>query len=205
VSILAVVAHPDDEVLGCGGSIAAAVGRGEPVDVLCLAHGGRRSELERSCEELGVRAAIANDFPDQLLDTVPLVELIHAIETVAAASSPDVVLLHHAGDLNLDHAIVARATMTAFRPAGQRAADLLAFETLSSTEWSPATFAPTGFVEVGMDEIDVALSALRCYSSQLRDRPHPRNAAGMLTRWRYRGHQAGVAFAEAYDVVRATV
>jgi N-acetylglucosamine malate deacetylase 1 len=219
-SVAVIVAHPDDEILGFGGAMARHVDRGDDVSVLILATGlaSRDSEgsvNQNSLEELRDNAQSAGkiigtwniefgDFPDNQMDSVSLLEVVKRVEEFIADFSPAVVYTHHAGDLNIDHRIVAQATMTACRPLpGAGVLALLAGEVNSSTEWaSPgAEFRPNEFVEID-GVLDRKLRALACYSGELRDWPHPRSIKAVEALARWRGSQVGLNAAEAFSIVR---
>ena len=220
---LVVAAHPDDEVLGCGGTIAALAAQGHEVHVHILAEGATSRWAEREAADdgsvdalkdqaaraaavLGVEAIVLHGLPDNRLDTVPLLDVVKIIESVIEAIRPEVVYTHHSGDLNIDHAVVHRAVVTATRPLeSSPVREVLAFEIPSSTEWSFqqfGTFRPNVFVDVS-DALDLKLQAIACYESEGRAFPHPRSAealAAIAKRW---GSVAGCASAEAFELIRS--
>lgn len=222
-TILAVVAHPDDETIGVGGTLARHVTRGDDVHVLVLGDGvtsrydestdAAEAELERRREQacsaantLGVDSITFDDYPDNAFDSVPLLELTQRIETAIDRHVPETVYTHHYGDLNVDHERTCRATMTAARPLADAAVDeVLAFETLSATEWSiPASadaFQPTTFVDIG-ETLETKLTALEAYADELRPRPHPRSAAALEQNARLWGHKSGLPAVEAFELLR---
>ena len=219
--ILAIVAHPDDEVLGCGGTLARHVDRGDNVRILVVGDGvssrgsdeaqlkRRRRAAEAAAAELGASSPIFLDFADNRLDQQPLLDIVQTIEGVLRETSPDIIYTHHAGDLNIDHEIVHRAVVTACRPlAGSPLSLLAAFEVLSSTEWtspSPAkAFVPRLFVDISVT-MDRKLAALRSYQEEMRPFPHPRSSEIVRALAAYRGASAGFEAAEAFDVVRMRI
>ncbi len=225
--VLVVAAHPDDEVLGCGGTLARHAKKGDMVHTILVADGvGSRltsgtpsdvAEREKRCDARRVAARRAAailailepkflDFADQRLDTVALLDLTRSIEQDIAAIRPDIVYTHHYGDLNEDHRVVAQAVLTACRPLpGMRPYRLLAFETPSSTEWSAGqgfpAFEPTWFVDIA-DQLETKMRALEAYASEMRPFPHPRSydAVKALTQWR--GATVGLRAAEAFRLIR---
>jgi LmbE family N-acetylglucosaminyl deacetylase len=217
--VVAVVAHPDDEVLGVGGTLARHAQDGAEVTALVLADGATSRYAERMQDELqvagqksalhlGLREIRFANLPDQRLDALPLIEVTRVVDAVLDELRPDVVYTHFAGDVNLDHAVVARATWTACRPyARPGVRELLAFETPSSTEWGwPGLgdrFSPNVFVDVS-DTIDTKLVAMACYDSELRPEPHPRSLDALLTRAAYWGSVVGMRAAEPFMVLRST-
>lgn len=223
MNVLVVAAHPDDEVLGCGGTIAAHARRGDEVCVLLLAEGvtsrhartsaAARRELARlhagagkANRLLGVRKLILQKFPDNRMDSVPLLEVVRAIEAVMRAFPPDVVYTHHARDLNVDHRIAHQAVNTACRPLpGHTARTLLYFEVQSSTDWQPAAaaalFAPDWYRDIS-DTLRLKLMALRAYAGEMRPWPHARSLESAEALARVRGATVGVKAAEAFVLGR---
>lgn len=215
-SVLVVAAHPDDEVLGCGGTLARHVLSGDEVRVLLLAEGamGRRgatrndadnlaAAAKRAGEVLGVQATILHSYPDQRLDSVSKLELTQLIETHIEKYLPAVVYTHFWGDLNSDHRIVSECTLVACRPLpGCSVKRLLFFEVPSSTEWAPAKcFEPNWFVDVE-PTFDKKMKALRAYAGEVRAFPHPRSEEAVQDLARWRGATAGVRSAEAFLLAR---
>jgi LmbE family N-acetylglucosaminyl deacetylase len=218
--VLVVAAHPDDEVLGCGGTIARLTAAGVPVHVqfftdgvsarLGAAHSDaadlRRQAAITSLGLLGVHAPEFFKFPDNRLDTVALLDLTQSLEQVLARVSPVTVLTHHAGDLNVDHRLVHEAVMTACRPQpGHRVRNILCFEVASSTEWRTpvlgTAFVPQLYIDISA-HLSAKLEALDAYHMEMRAWPHARSprAVEYLAGWR--GAPAGVEAAEAFTVAR---
>jgi N-acetylglucosamine malate deacetylase 1 len=222
-AILVVAAHPDDEVLGCGGTLARLADAGAQVHVAFLADGvssrdgtssadmaaelaERRAAAKRACAILGASGVSFDDFPDNRLDTVPRLQVIRSIEALIRHHRPDTVFTHHAGDVNIDHRCIHDAVIAACRP--QRAhpvRTLLCFEVASSTEWqlpgSGAAFTPNWFVDISAS-LERKLSALEAYAAELRDWPHPRSLRGVEHLARWRGATVGVDAAEAFVLGR---
>ena len=219
-TVLVVAAHPDDEVLGCGGTIARHVAEGSAAHVLFLADGvssrlggGGKDELARrnaaasnAAKVLGLHPPRLFGGPDNALDGMPLIEIIRGIEAVIAEIKPDVVYTHHAGDLNVDHRIACQAVLTACRPQpGFCVRAIYAFEVPSSTEWAASStgpsFTPQRFVDVTAT-LDKKRQALAAYQEEMRPFPHARSAEAVDALMRYRGASVGVAAAEAFVVLR---
>ena len=221
-AVLVVAAHPDDEALGCGGTIAKLAGAGATVCVAFIADGisarmdsaakdpqkltARRAAAEKACSLLGARADFFGDFPDNRLDTVPLLSLVQCVETLIAKHRPDALLTHHGGDLNVDHRLVHQAVVTASRPhPGSQVRTLLSFEVPSSTEWQPPgsgpSFSPNWFVDISAT-LEKKLAALDAYAMEMRDWPHARSREAVLHLARWRGATVGVAAAEAFVLGR---
>jgi len=221
-SILVLAAHPDDEVLGCGGTIAKLADQGATVHVAFLADGvfsradskmdlhdelsARRAAADKACGILGVKSLSFGDFPDNRMDTLPLLDIVKVVEALIVEHRPDTVLTHHAGDVNIDHRRVHEAAVTACRPQrGYPVKTLLCFEVPSSTEWqlpgSAPLFAPNWFVNIS-DAFDRKLAALDAYVAELREWPHPRSRQGVEHLARWRGATVGVDAAEAFMLGR---
>ncbi len=217
--ILVVAAHPDDEALGCGGMIARHTMEGAAVSVLFLADGetargadkasgiALRQEASRAaCHVLGVTDVRFLTFPDNRMDTVPLINIVQAIESVSDDIGPALIYTHHAGDVNIDHQITHRAVLTACRPiAGRSVRCIRSFEVLSSTEWATPSFSPafrpTLFCDIA-SQMDAKLAALHCYAAEMREYPHSRSREAVVALARYRGVMAGLTAAEAFMIER---
>ncbi len=217
-NVAVIVAHPDDEALGAGGTMALHARRGDTVHPIFLADGvGARGQDEAAAEKraqagrlaaaaLGASTPRFLGFPDNRLDTVALLEIIRAIEKVIAIIGPDTVYTHHQGDLNIDHAICHRAVLTACRPLPQcTVRRIYAMEVLSSTEWgspSPAQgFMPTHFVDV-TTTVEAKRHALEAYAEEMREFPHARSFEAVDALMRMRGSTVGLGAAEAFAVLR---
>jgi len=223
MNILIVAAHPDDEILGCGGTAARFARQGDIVCAMILGEGvtsrdarrnreSRESEIndlkkqmKKACQLAGIKKTFSLDFPDNRFDTVPLLDIIKRIETVKKSFAPDIVFTHYSGDLNVDHRLTAEAVKTAFRPLrGETAREIYAFEVPSSTEWgntNSKVFTPNFFIDI-TDTLEKKLSALKAYSSEMREFPHPRSLESVRINAQSRGAQAGLFAAEAFEVVR---
>ena len=220
---LVIAAHPDDEVIGCGGTIARLVREGKDVHIVILANGltsRARREEQNSVELLkhhhqraqqagsliGASSVRVLGFPDQKLDTLPLLEITQAIEQEIERVQPDAIFTQHGGDLNQDHVITYRATLTATRPmAGGCVRCVYAYEVPSSTEWSFQRFAPhfqpSVFFDIA-DTLEIKIAAMQIYQSEARDFPHPRSSRALQAiaqRW---GSVVGLNAAEAFEFVR---
>ena len=217
-NILVIAAHPDDEVLGCGATIARHVAEGDRVAVLFMADGvGARAPEDRerdltsrqmaakcACAELGVTDVTILCHPDNRMDQVALLDIVQDIERVVERCQPNIIYTHHAGDVNIDHRRVHDAVASACRSQpGFCLRQLLFFEIPSSTEWrSPASmapFAPNWFVDVS-DYLPKKLAALSVYGEELRAFPHPRSIEAVEHLARWRGATVGVVAAEAFEL-----
>jgi LmbE family N-acetylglucosaminyl deacetylase len=223
---LIIAAHPDDEVLGCGGTIAKIVKGGGEIHVLILATGltSRRDfELSRQDQSLelhysrarkaaallGVSNVTFAGFPDQKMDTVPLLDVAQRIEAEIETVRPAVVFTHHGGDLNYDHVLAYRATLTATRPFRcECVRSVYAYEIPSSTEWafqrfSPA-FRPSVFYNIE-GFLQAKLDAMAVYETEIGEFPHPRsleNISIIARRW---GSVVGLSAAEAFEPIRQII
>jgi LmbE family N-acetylglucosaminyl deacetylase len=215
--VVVIAAHPDDELLGAGGTLARHVRDGDEVHAVVVADGaGSRypAELVSTLEKQARRAAEVIGFtslqflslPDQRLDAVPLIELTQRLEGVLDEMEPSTVYTHFPEDVNADHRLVARCAWTACRPYARPLLRKFAvFETPSSTEWAwpmPGTeFRPNLFVDVS-DTVAVKVAAMECYETELRDYPHPRSSRALMERAAYWGSHIGRLAAEPLIVLR---
>lgn len=222
--ILVIAAHPDDEVLGCGGTIAQHADCGDRVEILIIAEGATsrqksrdRSQatdelttLTKAAKTAGSILGAANvellDFPDNRLDSLDRLDLIKCIEERIDHHQPECVYVHHAGDVNVDHRRLHEAVVTACRPTpGHKVKQLLSFEVASSTEWQPPgsalPFQPNWFIDIS-NQWDRKLNALKAYTNEMREWPHARSIKAVEHLARWRGSQVGVEAAEAFCLLR---
>jgi len=223
--ILIVAAHPDDEALGCGGTIARLAASGVAVHVLLLGDGvtargarsvrdrgaiaGRARAARQACKILGARPPYLEAFPDNRFDSVVLLDIVKRVEAVVAKVRPVAVFTHHGSDLNIDHRVTHQAVVTACRPLpGVPTKALYCFETVSSTEWSSAeigdVFRPQRFVAID-SYLETKLRALDCYADEMRAPPHARSRENVVQLARLRGATVGLPAAEAFTIVREIV
>lgn len=216
--ILVVAAHSDDEALGCGGTIARHVANGDSAFVVYLADGvsarheagcealaERTAASEEARQVLGIERAWALGFPDNRLDTIPLLDVVQALENVLDEVRPHRVYTHHRGDLNVDHRIAHQAVLTACRPLpGASVKAIYGFEVVSATEWNAPggqAFEPNVFVDITA-YVDTKMRALEAYQSEMRPAPHARSMANVRHLMGLRGHSVGVDCAEAFELIR---
>lgn len=215
VSVLVIAPHAMDEVLGCGGTMAVHADAGHRVETLVLfgdgsgLDAGRRVVAPAAAAILGAGRPSFAGFPENRGDSLPLVEIVGAVEKAVAAIAPQILYVPHGGNLNIDHQTAFRAALTAARPVpGYPVRAIYAYEVVSSTEWSvPALgspFLPNRFVDVGAAEAR-KFEALDCYRAEMRAAPHPRSVDGIRALLRHRGHGVGCVAAEAFDVLREIV
>jgi len=226
-SVLVVAAHPDDEVLGCGGTIARHADAGDQVQVLIVAEGATSRQKQRDRNQatselstlaqaaqqagaiLGAQGVELLDLPDNRLDSLDRLDLIKQIDERIGRHQPQVVYVHHAGDVNVDHRRLHEAVVTACRPTpGQPVRRLLSFEVASSTEWQPPgsapTFQPNWFVDISA-QWPRKREALAAYASEMRPWPHARSLEALEHLACWRGAQVGVEAAEAFCLLRQLV
>jgi LmbE family N-acetylglucosaminyl deacetylase len=224
---LVVAAHPDDEVLGCGATIARLSHEGWKVHVLIVAEGAtsraEKRDIEANSEELSVLAKCAEEankilgaasvkllsLPDNRMDSIDLLDIVKIVEEYILKYKPSLIFTHHAGDVNIDHKILHDAVIAACRPQPNHSVkELLFFEVPSSTEWRPASsgiyFTPNYFYDVS-EHISKKMAALSAYQPEMRNFPYPRSvdAVNHLARWR--GASVGCEAAEAFMLGRCIV
>jgi N-acetylglucosamine malate deacetylase 1 len=222
-AVAVIAAHPDDEVLGCGGTLARMAGVGRSVHVLLLGDGessraegmipvdterlaARSAAADRACEVLGCASVEQLSLPDNRLDSIALIDVVKPIEEFIRRYQPVTLLTHHSGDVNIDHRIVHDAVIAACRPQPScPIRELLFFEVPSSTEWRPpgssSMFYPNWFVDISLT-LDRKLEALTAYESELKPFPHPRSLKAVEALAQWRGATVGVAAAEAFVLGR---
>jgi LmbE family N-acetylglucosaminyl deacetylase len=219
-TILVVAAHPDDEVLGCGGTIARHTAYGDKVHVIFMTNGvssrnvsnkeikDRQIAAQNAADILGILSIEYFEFPDNKMDSIPLLDIVQSIEDVIKKLQPEIIYTHHIGDLNIDHQITHKAVITACRPTPETVTqEIYTFEVMSSTDWSPSAidlFHPNYYIEIGNYE-NVKLAALNAYNVELRKTPHSRSLNHIKALAVYRGNSIGVGVAEAFMVVRKLV
>ena len=223
MGILVVAAHPDDEVLGCGGTIAGlSAHRDVSIGILGEAPSSRyparelappgandesRAQAQAAAHILGASDVVFAGLPDNRFDTLPLLEIVKTVESWVERFQPEVIYSHCPGDLNMDHSLTFRAVLIATRPVpGSSVQQIYAFEVPSSTEWgfqslSPA-FSPNTFVSI-TNTMERKVLALEAYRTEVRPFPHPRSPEALRAiaqRW---GSAVGVPYAEAFQLIRS--
>ena len=211
-NILIIAAHPDDEVLGCGGTISKFSKLGYNIHVLIAA--GRNYNdntkqadyADKACALLGVNELCKLNLKDQLLDDINSLDLTQLIERKISSFNPQIVFVHHHNDVNTDHTAIFRATITACRPTGGNSVkEIYSYETLSSTEWGyPRNFIPDVWVDISQD-IDAKIKAIECYKLELRDYPHPRSLKSIINKSKFRGSEVSISDAECFMTVRRII
>jgi LmbE family N-acetylglucosaminyl deacetylase len=213
--ILVVAPHPDDEVLGCGGSLARHSNEGDEI-TLCIVTKAYRpdwsakylrerpGEIKSSCKILGIEKIVELEFPTVKLDSVPQKELNDSLKNIVEVTDPDRVYMPSATDLNLDHRLVFEATLVASRPVNGKSTTLMSYETPSETEWGRplGLFTPNYYIDIS-NTFNAKINALKAYKSQLKGFPHPRSIKAVEALAVIRGCECGCARAEAFSLIRA--
>ncbi|MFC1630140.1 PIG-L deacetylase family protein [Patescibacteria group bacterium] len=221
--ILIIAAHPDDEVLGCGGTIAKHSHNNE-VYVVILGEGissryaqredVRKEELlslQKQSKEagrfLGAKENIFFNLPDNQFDSIPLLKIVKKIEEVIKKIRPAIVYTHHSGDLNIDHRITFQAVLTATRPIDNCSVKkIYSFEIPSSTEWSfqkiNGPFLPNVFEDIS-ETWEKKVQAMQMYNTEIKKFPHPRSKEAIVVIAKRWGSTVGLKYAEAFELIRA--
>jgi len=222
--VLVVAAHPDDEVLGCGATIAKYIHDGDEVHVVILAEGltARDATRDRAVREdelseltqmahkahaiLGSNSLVLHNFPDNRMDSIDRLDVTKVVESFVKKYEPNIIYTHHAGDVNIDHRRVHEAVVTACRPMQDcPVRTILFFEIASSTEWQPSGsapyFMPNWFVDV-TSTLSLKIQALHAYAPEMREFPHPRSFKGLEVLAQWRGAMVGMHAAEAFMLGR---
>lgn len=220
--VLVVAAHPDDEVLGVGATVVKHVNMGDEVRCIILgegqtSRGDRREDVSKeivddlrrdalkAAEILGYSQVYFGEFPDNRFDNIDLLDVIKFIEKIIIEFRPDIVYTHHGGDLNIDHQITYSSVLTATRPVNKYSVkELYTFETVSSSEWNfqnNSQFAPNVFIDI-KEVFEKKILAIKCYSTELCDYPHPRSIKGLEIQAQKWGIVVGIPLVEAFYLVR---
>tara|TARA_B100001059_G_scaffold236772_2_gene290153 strand:- start:17324 stop:18013 length:690 start_codon:yes stop_codon:yes gene_type:complete len=220
--VLVSIAHPDDEVLGCGGTIAKHISQGDEVFCICMTDGVGARILKKKSKDVNERkkSALAAskklgfrwlhdycaNFPDNGLDSIKLLEIIRVIEKAKVKVNPHIVYTHDSNDLNIDHKLVSDATMTAFRPQeGEICESIIAIEIPSASDYgsykNSLNFNPNYYVDISKTWTK-KFNALKCYGKEMKKYPNSRSIKGLKILAEYRGTQVGIKKAEAFKILR---
>lgn len=220
MKVLVIAPHPDDEILGVGGTMAKYIDEGHDVYV-CIVTKGHSSmysenrikkvtdEALIAHEKLGVKKTIFLDFPAVMLSEVPKHELNGKLTKLIDEIKPEIVFIPHFGDMHLDHYIIAQSSMVAMRPIkDHKVLEIYSYETLSETEWNVPhlanAFNPNVYFDIS-EYMDKKLEAMRCFESQVTEFPHPRSIKAISSLAALRGSTVGVNAAEAMCLIRKTI
>ncbi|MDP3396785.1 MAG: PIG-L deacetylase family protein [Methanoregula sp.] len=217
--ILTVASHPDDEILGCGGTIKKFTESGSEVCTVILGEGmlsrgdanaNAVGKLQKHCKKaneiIGVKDLREFSFPDNAFDSVPLLNIVKVVEDTIDDFKPDVIFTHHGGDLNIDHRLTFQAVLTGCRPQGfKKSPEIYSFFIPSSTDWTDGYvlnhFMPTMYVDVS-DQIESKIAALSEYKTEMREYPHSRSLESVRIISQYWGNRVGLHFAEPFTLIR---
>ena len=220
--LLVISAHPDDEILGCGASMANYSRKGYEINTLILSKGidsriniknkeNKKKNLEYSAIKankiVGSKKIEFGNFPDNKFDTVPLLNIAQTIEKKIKNFKPNIIFTHHFNDLNIDHEIANRATIIASRPMPKKNnIKILTYEVNSSTDWAnnnkPGKFTPNYFIKISKNDLIKKIKALKCYKSEMRKWPHTRSIQAIRSLSKTRGSSVGLEYAEAFSLFR---
>ncbi len=213
--VLVIAAHPDDELLGCGATIAMHASIGDEIKSIILCEGetmrnqdnsAKISSTNNAAKILGVKETICIGLPDQHLDTLPIVDIISPIEQIVKEFQPNIVYCHYGKDLNRDHQLVFEAAMVALRPKNTFLESIYSFYIVGSTEWGvPCSFNADTWI--GFDEyfMQKKLEAFSCYESELCEYPNPRSLDALVNLAKYTGNQCCMEYAESFITIRKTI
>ena len=219
--ILIIAAHPDDEVLGCFGTIARLVKEGHEAYTLILGEGKTsrdeqrapedkqeeitrlNQEIEKANDIIGIKRVFVESFPDNRFDSVDLLDIIKVISKIKDEIKPDIIFTHYEHDLNIDHQITYKAVITATRPMeNESVKEIYSFEILSSTEWNyTLSFSPDTYYDIS-DTLHLKIDAMKEYASELCKYPHPRSLEGIELNAKYNGMRVGKKFVERFKSIR---
>ena len=213
--VLVLAAHPDDEVLGCGGILQKYKNEDSSKVYVCIITDGSSTQYlgdktiavkkDRECDNanklLGVDEVIRLNFPDMNLDTVPHFKLNLKIEEVVEKVKPNILFTHSSADINKDHFLINQSTMVIIRPGKSYLENIYEYEVLSSTEWQRnSTFTPNTYVDI-TSYIKTKIESFKQYETEVRNYPHPRSPEGVEILAKYRGLQSGYLYAEAFKLL----
>lgn len=210
--VLIIAAHPDDELLGCGGTIVCHTNVGDTVKSIIVCEGesmrgqDNSSKISATMEAsriLGVSETICLSLPDQHLDSLSLVDVINPIEKIVKDFKPNIVYTHFKNDINRDHQIIFQASMVALRPKVRYLEKIYSFYTVSSSEWNyPYAFIPDTFMELDEEVVDKKIKAFSCYDTEICEYPHPRSMEGLKNLAAFTGNQCCMKYAEGFITIR---
>lgn len=205
--VLVLAAHPDDETLGCGGTIHKLYREGHKIQLLTFTDGessrgvnkrNRNNLLSLVSDILGIENHSSSNFPDNAMDSIPLLKLCKFIES-EVEDLPDMIFTHFQDDLNVDHKLVAKATFTVFRPQFGKEVELYSYYIPSSTDYNPtANFCANTFFKLSKVDIDKKIQALELYDKEMRDYPHSRSYQNIINLSKVWGSEIGTEFSEKF-------
>lgn len=221
--ILIIVAHPDDEVLGCGGFISKYKNKYD-FKVIFLAEGSscryknlsknkkkiesdileRKNSAKKALKILGVKKIVFYNNKCGSLSNIHQLELNKIIEKEITEFKPNKIFTHSDKDLNMDHKAIFNSVLVATRPIEDKyIEEVFSFEILSSTEWNyTQNFKPNYFEQLNQKDVLNKSKALKCYKTEIKSAPYPRSEYGVKSLAKFRGLQSGFLYAESFELVR---
>jgi LmbE family N-acetylglucosaminyl deacetylase len=214
-NILVLAAHPDDETLGCGATIAKLSEEGHNIHLMTFTDGvdsrdekgaeNRNYKLKQISNILGINTFSHGDFPDNKIDTIPLLDLCKYLEH-NCPFTPDLIFTHHPKCLNIDHELVYRATLIAFRPQFGYKQTILSYYVPSSTDYNPnSDFRGKIYFSVTKNHVNKKLKTLKIYDEEMRDYPHSRSYENIQNLVKVWGSEVGLEYAEKFELVREII
>jgi len=213
-NILILAAHPDDETLGCGGTIHRLSSEGNNIRLITFTNGegargttdkNRNTSLNQVSDILGINSYTYGDFPDNAMDSVPLLEVCKFLE-YNLTFKPDIIFTHFIGDLNVDHQIVAKATYTVFRPQMGDKHQIYSYYVPSSTDYNPITnYGGDIYFDLSKGNIEAKIDALKIYDNEMRSYPHTRSYTNVKNLMKVWGSEVGVKNCEKFKSIRQLI
>ena len=225
-NILLIVAHPDDEILGVGGTMNKLIIEFNcTVRVLILGEGItsrndsrnpkdwekelaiHKTNIQDAANRIGFESVRTYNFPDNRFDGVELLDIVKIVEKEKIEFNPEFIFTHHGGDVNIDHQKTFEAVITATRPMEhEKVLTIITFETASGTEWrassDPKHFIPNMYVSINEGQLNTKIRAMECYEFEKRPYPHPRSPEALKIQAQRWGVDVGVNYAEAFMIIR---
>ncbi len=213
-NILVLAAHPDDETLGCGATIHKLASEGHNVELVTFTDGvgsrlndekNRNPKLKEVAQILGISKFTSGDFPDNSMDSVPILKLAKFIEN-NTNDHYDVIFTHHINDLNIDHQLVTKAALAAFRPQRGLKTKIYSYYVPSSTDYNPlSNFDGISYFSQGEKNVDAKIRALKIYDNEMREYPHSRSYENVTNLMKVWGSEVGLLYAEKFKLLREII
>lgn len=214
-NVLVIAAHPDDELLGCGGTIIKHVENGDKVSAIVICEGetmrsqdseSKVSAMNLASEILGLSNMLCVGLPDQHLDVIPIVDVITPIENAINSFKPNIIYVHNGSDINKDHQIVFEATLVAARPKVSYIEEIYSYYTVGSSEWGyPRSFSPDTWIGFNENVLQKKIQAFCSYDSEICDYPNPRSPQALINLSRMMGNQCCMEYGEAFETIRRVI
>lgn len=210
--VLVIAAHPDDEILGCGGTLIKHIENGDEVWAIILCEGESMrnqssSQKDNSAKKasmiIGMNEPIMIGLPDQHLDTLPIVDIISPINKIVDEVKPNIVYCHCGSDLNRDHQLVFEATQVALRPKVKHIEEVYSYYIVGSTEWNyPMSFVPDTWIGFDEQVMKRKIKAFSAYETEVCEYPNPRSLEAIENLAKYVGNQCCMEYAESFQTIR---